>query len=145
MPFTVRPYRRFLPLVCCSGVWSLITVLLLSVGPVYAEWVLISLDEERAVYVDPDTVRRKGDLVKVWHLFDFKAVQTVAGHKFLSMHLQSEFDCAEERFRQLAMTTFFGNMVSGDVTYTQSVEGAWDPIPPETTVQILWKLACGKM
>jgi hypothetical protein len=39
MPLTIRAYRRFLPLVYCSGIWSLITLLWLSVGPVHAEWV----------------------------------------------------------------------------------------------------------
>ena len=32
------------------------------------------------VYADPDTIRRKGDLVKMWILFDFKTVQRMAEH-----------------------------------------------------------------
>ena len=58
----------------------LITLLLLSSGPAYAEWVLVEknndLVEVMAVYADPDTIRRKGDLVTMWTLHDFKTMQT---------------------------------------------------------------------
>ena len=32
-----------------------------------------------SVYVDPATIRRQGDLVKVWSLFDYKTIQAAAG------------------------------------------------------------------
>jgi len=147
MPFTIRPYRR-IPVQCVLSyhavLWSLIVVLVLSSEPAFAEWVLISDDEERALYVDRDTIRRKGDLVKLWQLYDFKSVQSVGGQRFLSMRVQNEFDCAEERTRQLARTAFSGNMLNGNVIYTDSIKGIWDPVPPDTTAQILWKVACGK-
>jgi hypothetical protein len=56
----------------------LITLLLLSSGPVYAEWVLLNQNDQTGltVYVDPDTIRRKGALVKMWILSDYKTVQT---------------------------------------------------------------------
>lgn len=39
MPVTTRSYRRFLPLVYCLSFRVLLTLLLLSSGPAYAEWV----------------------------------------------------------------------------------------------------------
>jgi hypothetical protein len=72
MPFSIRPFHR-LPLAYWSGFWSLTILLLLSSGPVYAEWVSIGdTDSGMMVYVDPDTIRRKGDLVKMWLLLDYK-------------------------------------------------------------------------
>ncbi len=53
----------------------LITLLVLSGGPVYAEWV--ALDEKyqspglHTVYVDPTTIRRDGNLVMLWQLTDY--------------------------------------------------------------------------
>jgi hypothetical protein len=70
-------------------------------------------------YIDPDTILRKGDLVKMWELHDSKTTQTVAGNLFLSGKIQSEYDCAEERSRRLSITEFSGNMGSGEVVYTQ--------------------------
>jgi hypothetical protein len=91
----------------------LITVLLLSNGPAYGEWIKI-VDSEQlgmTVYGDPKTVRRTGDLVKLWVLFDSKTIQTMAGDSFMSSKGQNEFDCAEERMRVLTFTHFPGNTV----------------------------------
>ena len=63
-----------LPLSYFSGVWSLITLLLLS-GPAFGEWVAVEknnpLSTLQTVYVDPDTIRREGNLVTIWLLIDF--------------------------------------------------------------------------
>ncbi len=88
MPYSIRPYRR-LPLTYFSGFWSLIMLLVLSSGAGYAEWKKINENETFTVYVDPDTVRRKGDLVKMWELYDFKTVQTVDGDSYLSSKHQT--------------------------------------------------------
>ena len=56
-----------LPLAIFSGFWSLIAVLFLSSAPAYAEWVAVEKDYLlpglQTVYVEPDTIRREGDLV----------------------------------------------------------------------------------
>jgi len=96
------------------------------------------------MYVDPDTIRRKGDLVKMWQLYDFKTVQTVAGDSYLSSKNQSEFDCTEERSRTLAYTWFSGNMGSDKPVYSNSDEGKWSPVEPRSVCLTLWKFACGK-
>ena len=79
MPFSIRPLRR-LPLAYWSGFWSLIVLLLLSSGPAYAEWVPVDEHDqagttESTSYVDLDTIRRNGDLVKMWVLFDYETRQ----------------------------------------------------------------------
>ena len=65
MPFSIRPFRR-LPLAYFSGFSSLIMLLVLSRGPVYAEWVAIEKQYQspglQTVYFDPDTIRREGHL-----------------------------------------------------------------------------------
>jgi hypothetical protein len=123
------------------------TLLLLSSGPAYAEWVLVlvsAAEHGMTVYADPDTIRRKGELVKMWSLYDFKTEQYVRGVLLLSSKGQIEYDCAEERLRGLAVAEFSGNMGKGTVVYTDSSEGMWNPVPPHGVVQALWKVACGK-
>ena len=124
----------------------LITLLLLSSGPAYAEWVKVSDSNEAGmtVYADPDTIRRNRNLVKMWQFYDYKTVQTVAGIGFLTVKEQWEFDCAEGRRRVLALTEFSGNMGSGTVVYTNSEVGKWQPVEPSSIGQLLWKFACGK-
>ena len=164
MPFTIGPHGRspepsvlssdavLFPkqrLACRLGFWLLLTIMMLGSGPVYAEWVLTSGDDEVGlkVYVDPESIRRKGNLAKMWQLYDYKTVQTVAGDSLLSIKRYNEFDCTEERIRMLAYTWFSGNMATGKVVYsTPSTpeEQQWEPVVPRTINRSLWKVACDK-
>jgi hypothetical protein len=125
---------------------SLITLLVLSTSPAYAEWVKLSDSDEtgKTVYVDPTTIRRNSNLVKMWQFYDYKTVQTVGGIRFLTAKEQWEFDCAEERSRVLALKEFSGNMGSGTVVDTNSQVGKWEPVMPGSMSQTVWKIACGK-
>ena len=161
MPFTIHPCRRVpvpcavtsnagrfltLPMAYSSGFWLLITLLVLSSGPVYAAWELVSGDDEAGltVYVDRDTIRRKGNLVKMWQLYDYKTVQAVAGDSLLSIQRHNEYDCTEERTRMLAYTWFSSNMGKGRVVYKTAEEQPWAPVVPRSIDQTLWKVACSK-
>ena len=161
MLFITRPHGRFPesnflthsvglfpkpPLAYFFCFWLLLTVMVLSSGPVYAEWVLTSGDDESGltVYVDPDSIRRKGNIAKMWQLYDYKTVQTVAGDSLLSIKRYNEFDCTEERTRMLAYTWFSGNMATGKVVYSTPDEQQWEPVVPRTINRTLWKVACDK-
>ena len=125
----------------------LITLLiLLWSGPAYAEWVIVSINGEAGVtvFVDPDTIWRKGDMVTMWELRNFKTVRTAADTAYLSTKTQTEFDCAEERMRMLEFSMFAGNMGSGDVVLEKADEEKWEPVAPGTVNQALWKRACAK-
>jgi len=122
-------------------------VLLLNVEPVYAEWEQVAGDDHlgTASYVDSGTIHREGNTVKMWVLNDYKTVQNVTGDPFLSTMQQVEHDCTEERARTLAFTIFSGNMGKGEVVFTTSEEGKWEPIPSYNNLdKILWEVACGK-
>jgi hypothetical protein len=122
----------------------LIIFLFLSSAPAYAEWVEVGITDEATVYADPDTIRRKGDLVKMWYLHDFKTTQTILKKSYLSSRSQAEYDCTEDRHRALASTSFSGNMGSGKVRSSYSIKGKWEPVSPDTITQTLWKVACDK-
>ena len=146
MPFSIRPYLR-LPLVYFSvGFWPLIALLLLSSGPAYADWVLLSKDDEAGmtVFVDPDTIRRKGNLVKVWLLYDYKTAITTGRAAVFSTKMQSEYDCIDKRVRMNAIFEIAGNMGKGKVVSSSLAEGPWIPIAPETLGKQEWKRACEK-
>ena len=98
MPFSIHPFRRFpvqcavtydprpffkLPLAYLLGFWSLITLLFLNSVPASAEWVAVEETPGlRTVYVDPDTIRREGNLVTLWLFMDFKGKIKVLGTIF---------------------------------------------------------------
>ncbi len=155
MPFTLRSYRRF-PLAYCSGFCSLITLLVLSSGPAYAEWVALEKNYLspglRTVYVDPDTILREGNLVTLWQLIDFTWMQGNAGigrlgfgpHRFLSTETHKQFDCAAKRLRLLAFTEFSRCMGTGIRNDGYVDKDNWLPVEPDSINQALWKVACGK-
>ena len=123
----------------------LIILLVLSSGPAYAGWMALGEnDDEITIYVDIGTIGRKGNLVKMWSLYDYKAAQSAKGIAFLSTTTQWEFDCAEGRSRVLALKEFSGNMGKGIVVLDGSVERKLEPATPESAGLTMWKIACGK-
>lgn len=123
-----------------------LTLLSLTSGPAYAEWVKVSDSDEtgKTVYVDPATIRRNSNLVKMWQSYDFKTVQTLGSIRFLTAKEQWEFDCAEERSRVVARKEFSGNMGSGPMVSTNSQVGKWVPVILGSIGQTVWKVACEK-
>jgi len=119
---------------------------LLSSGVAYAEWVNVGANDEagKTVYVDPATIRRDSNLVKMWQFYDYKTVQTVGGNRFLTAKEQWEFDCAEGRGRVVARKEFSGHMGSGTMVSTNSEVGKWVPIIPGSMGQTVWEIACKK-
>ena len=166
MLFTIRPYRRFpvqcsviynagpflkLSLAYCGGFWLLIMLLVLSSGPVYAEWVAIEKKYQspglQTVYIDSATIRREGNLVTIVILIDWKWMQgNRSPSRFYSTKITKQFDCVDKRLRSLASTDFYGHMGTGRPAggsgYTS--EGHWVPVEPEGLNQGLWDVACGK-
>jgi hypothetical protein len=123
----------------------LILLLVANVGPAYAEWVEVSANKMAGViaYADPDTIRRKGDLVKMSSLFDLQTTQA-SGGAYLSIKTQQSYDCAEDRSQALAYTKFSDHMGHGAEVYSVSVQQEWKPVAPRSVGQELWKVACGK-
>lgn len=105
---------------------------------------MVDGNNKAKVYVDPETVSRNGELVRVWVLDDLKTAHTRGFSKYLSVRAQEEHDCAKERFRLVAIEQFSGNMGAGDVIYKKSGESGWAPIPRGTLAQAVWKFVCGK-
>lgn len=143
MPFSIHPFHR-LPLASILGFWLLLTLVLLSSGPAYAEWVNINENDTFTVYLDPDSIRRKGESVKMWILYDYKTLQSATSLAHLSDSIQLEGNCTEKLQRRLADTWWSGNMRSGNVVFSHSAEGNWIPIGPGTVGHTLWSFACRK-
>ena len=153
MPFTIRPQRRF-PAHCVVTSHSgpllflsflpLTILLWLNAVPANAEWMRLTEADGMTVHFDPDAIRRKGNLVKVWLLYDYKTLQSATGVAHLSDSIQLEANCTEKLQRSLAYTWWSGNMGNGNVVFSQSAEGNWIPIGPGTVGHTVWSFACSK-
>ena len=96
------------------------------------------------VYVETTSFRidKGSGLVKMWILYDFKTSQEGYQVPYLSMRIQRQYDCKQERARMLAQSFFGDHMAKGDVISTESPEGTWMPVGPGTIGKSLWELAC---
>jgi len=108
-----------------------------------AEWVKVSEDKLVTVYADPTTIRKIGDKVKMWALWDYSTAQEGDSKPYMSVRIQNEYNCKEETDRQIYATTFSGNMLEGNTIAMQGGRN-WEPIAPRTFGETLWKFACGK-
>jgi len=165
MPSTLRLYHRLpvqcsvsyygglsfkLPLAYSLGFWLLITFLVLSRGPVYAEWVALEKQYQspgqQTVYIESDTIRREGNLVTMVVLVDWKWAQGNGrgAHRFLSTMTHKQFDCVGKRLRLLAYTEFLRHMGTGRRNDGYVDKDTWLPVKPDSINQALWEVTCGK-
>ena len=112
-----------------------------------AEWTYLTPREGNAydIYIDKTTIRKRGNVAKMWDLSDFKAPKEAASGSHLSSRALNEYDCVEIRVRLLALTHFSGNMGKGKVTSTyQYDDSKWVDIAPGSVDMSHWKAVCKK-
>ncbi len=127
--------------------WLLITLLVVSTVPAYSAWVVIEKDYLspglETIYIDSNTIGKKGNLVTVWQLINFKAMQGGRSPtRFFSTKTLKQFDCGEKRVRLLAFTEFTDGMGTGMPDHGYVDEHNWLPVEPESINQALWEAVC---
>ena len=121
--------------------------IVLNGAPAYAEWMKVDTIEiaEATVYADSSTIRRKGNSLKMWALFDFKTKRRLHGGPWVLSHKNHyEYECPEKRQRLLGSKWFSGHMGSGKIVEQFAEEQPWQPVPPEGPEHSLWLAACNK-
>ena len=117
-----------------------ISLILLS-STALADWVQVGESNDGIFYFDPDTVRKDGDLRKVWGIQDLKD-RDKDGEK--SRRYREEYDCKGARKRYLSATTHSGSMAGGDTLMTVSEPSPWSEIRPESVGDDILKLVCAE-
>jgi hypothetical protein len=116
--------------VCMSSAW--------------ADWQLIKETREYILYVDPDSVQKNGNLVKVVSFQDFHKMQTLAEHSYLASKTVNEYDCEKKLLRQIERSIFPENMGSGGALFTENKAQEWVTVQVNDATEMLWKRACGQ-
>ena len=119
-------------------------LLLLATASAQAAWTLVDSGQDANVYADFAPVRTQGKLITVWFLFDFTATRRAGnGAEFVSMKIQEEYDCGEERRFRKSFTSFHSaKMGKGDIVDIDPGVGQWVPIPPGSPGERFWKKIC---
>ena len=97
------------------------------------------------VYSDVSSIRKSGNSVILWELYDYQTTQNEKNIKpYLSQEVRTEYDCPEERSRELYIAVFAKNMGEGKRLLTISNTTNWRALEPDTIGPILLQFACGK-
>ena len=112
-----------------------------------AEWVELTKGDKEAqtVYVDPATIHKDSNNVKIWFLFDYKKAQELAYLPlYMSIKRQNEFNCKERHIRKLYVSYHAKQMGGGKVIYSDNNSNDWSPVLLDSIDRELWKYACKK-
>ena len=115
-----------------------------------AKWVEVgSIPEDGvALYADPATILKSGNMVTMWELMDFKTAEKAPDNKVThSLVAQTEYDCKEERMQTLYAVYGSENMGKGELIEDEVTPiPEWGPILPDDIIyKKMWKIACGKL
>jgi len=124
-----------------------ILMLLLAVvsSSAMAEWIEVAKDKEETfiAYADPATIRKTNNIVRMWVLIDYKAIQVNASEPYMSKLGVRKYDCKAKQNMAPIKTLHSMNMGVG--IYIGIIGSkSWLPVPPGTITELFWKLACGK-
>jgi hypothetical protein len=120
----------------------LIMLLALINSSVMAEWVEVGKSEDFNVYVDPATIRKSGNKVRIWSLHDYKTAH--GSIPYMSSTLEREHDCIKNQAQQLFLAFYSKNMGRGTTIWKDTELRNWRQVTSDTVKETVWKYACGK-
>lgn len=111
-----------------------------------ADWVWVGDTSDAGIYVDPGSVRRSDDVVKMGVLYELKraVLSKTNGNRYASQILQSEYDCRDEKWRMLSFSWHSGSMGAGKMVEELTDSYKWESVPPGSGVAALWQFACAR-
>lgn len=120
---------------------TLLLALLLATSSAWAGWVLVAQNDDIDFYIDPKTIRKDGNFVRVWEIQDLKQR---AKDGELSRRMRLEYDCKQERQRALSYSTHSEPMARGKTILSFTPPSEWVEIPPNTSVEFSLKIVCAR-
>ena len=108
-------------------------------------WFEIGVNEKFTAYADPATIKKEGNITRMWNMFDYKAPQvTETGKKYLSVKLHYEYDCKDKRARGLAATSFAEHQAKGEKIADSNMSLPVRAVAPGSEDEMLLNYACSK-
>lgn len=113
-------------------------------GSAVADWQLVGTSATSDLYADRSSIRKEDNRVGMVDLIDFRERQFENERFFQSVSVEVEYDCKENRFRELSLTRHAYRMGDGETTPLAAPPATWEPIPPGSGTRLLADVACGK-
>ena len=110
-----------------------------------AEWLNLTPSGDRAHYINMATIRKQGNIVKIWEMLDYKSPQKGPdGAPFLSIKTLVAYDCVNVTIAFPDFTYFSGNMGGGKRISNSQYSGGWRDIDPDSMMIVVWRQLCNK-
>ncbi len=114
----------------------------------WADWVYENNTDSFIIFLDKSTIRKNGNIAKMWELKDFFVAQTDNDwKKFKSSKVRRAYNCREEKIAVIAVIDYSGSMGVGDVIASVDLKESnwnWFSIVPDSLGEDQWKIVCGK-
>ena len=118
----------------------IVALLLLTLTvPAWAEWLKYAEDKEVVFYYDPTTIKKTGNLRRVWEIEDLKKRPTDGES---SSHMMFEYDCKEQRYRGLSFRTHSEPMASGKIIFRHDKPSTWRDVVPNSGRATILQIVC---
>ena len=123
----------------------LILILFVVSNSAMAEWVYINKSIDTFYYINPETIQKSGNTVKMWILGDFiEARKLKNGVINSSIRDQTEYSCKERQSRSNYQVLYTENMGEGEIIHTFDQPGEWTSVIPESAGETHFEFACRK-
>ena len=92
-------------------------LLLVSTNVFAVDWVAAGGTDDFTVYIDPQSIRRDGNKVRLWTMYNHKSVQELSYTKkrYLSEVYREEYNCFEDTTRTIDRYWYSEKMGTGDI------------------------------
>lgn len=105
----------------------------------WANWVLVSENDNGAAYVETSSVSKEGFLRRFWELLNLRAPDKDGDWSY---RLLTEVDCKERRYRYLQGNYFGRPMGLGEMTGSFNKPTEWSHAAPGTTCEAVVRFVC---
>ncbi len=107
------------------------------------KWSKVGDNKAFTVYAGLPTIFRSGDVVTMWHMYDYKDAQNHDDFPFLSKQGRNEYDCKQTQTREIAYTLYAGKIGTGNVVFlSYGMDHIWEPVKRQSIEDTLLNTAC---
>jgi hypothetical protein len=126
-------------------IFFLIFTLFFSINS-YASWIEVGQTQSATFYIDPATIKKDKNFVKVWTMRDLNEVAKSPGSdiSYLSSRTYEEYDCKEKKYRQLSFYWYSDKQGKGEIVLTNSTASQAIHLPPGSITYGIMKILCEK-
>jgi hypothetical protein len=128
---------------------KLILMMLLAVvssSALAAEWIYVAKTGKKTAeadaftaYADPTTIRKSGNMVKMWIMYDSKIA---TDRDLISARTKEEYDCKKKQRRVLFVSYYSEHMADGETVSILNERKDWQQVLPDSVAEGVLKFAC---